>query len=82
MWHVTCFVMGNVTCHAELHKVPDPASLARRKYLAIPGSAENIYKNQAYEFIIAYFQLLEVRKPHIMQNIIIIICNLMFFLSV
>ena len=47
----------------ELHKVPDPASLARRKYLAIPGSAENIYRNQAYKFIIVDFQLLEIRKP-------------------
>ena len=47
----------------ELNKVPDPAILARRKYLAIPGSAENIYRNQAYEFIIDDFQLLEIRKP-------------------
>ena len=46
-----------------MHKVSDPASLARRKYLAIPGSAEDIYRNQAYEFVIADFQLLEVRKP-------------------
>ena len=48
---------------AELHKVPDPAILDRRKYLAIPGSAENIYRNQAYELIIVDFQLLEIGKP-------------------
>ena len=47
----------------ELHKVPEPASLARRKYLAILGSAENIYRNQAYKFIIVDFQILEIRKP-------------------
>ena len=54
-----CFVF----VPAELHKVPDPAILDRRKYLAIPGSAENIYRNQAYELIIVDFQLLEIRKP-------------------
>ena len=47
----------------KLHRVPDPARLARRKYLAIPSSAENIYKNQAFKFIIVDFQLLEIRKP-------------------
>ena len=56
-------VVGGLAELAELPKVPEPASLARRKYLAIPGSAENIYRNQAYECIIVDFQLLEIRKP-------------------
>ena len=47
----------------ELHKVTDPAILARRKYLAIPGSAENIYKNQAYKFILVDYQHRKIRKP-------------------
>ena len=50
-------------CTPELHKFPDPASLARRKYWAIPVSAENIYRNQVYQFIIVDFQFLEKRKP-------------------
>ena len=31
--------------------MPESANLVRRKYLAISGSAENIYRNQTCEFI-------------------------------
>ena len=33
-----------------------------RKYLAISGSTENIYRNQAYKLIIVDFQQLKIRK--------------------
>ena len=56
------FAPLEVAFATKLHKVPDPVSLARRKYLAIPSSAENVYRNQIYEFIIVDFQLLEIRK--------------------
>ena len=35
----------------RLHKVSEPLNLVRRKYLANLVSAENIYRNRAYEFI-------------------------------
>ena len=46
----------------EVDKVPEPANLVRRKYLVISGSAENIQRNQTYEFIIVDFQHLEEEK--------------------
>ena len=47
---------------AEVEKVPEPANLVRRKYLVISGSAENIQRNQTYEFIIVDCQHLEEEK--------------------
>ena len=60
----------------ELEKVPNPAILDRKKYLAIPGSVENIYRKQAYELIIVDFQHRELRKPLYYANYI---NTLMFF---
>ena len=47
---------------SEVDKVPEPANLVRRKYLVNSGSAENIQRNQTYEFIIVDFQHLEEEK--------------------
>ena len=51
----------------EVDKVPEPANLVRRKDLVISGSAENIQRNQTYEFIIVDFQ-------HLVEEKITVLC--------